>query len=100
MNRIFMALAALLALSSFGCVARTITHFEDNQKSPVTALEVDKVFTIPILSFYSKTTHQFYLCQDTGNQLVCKLSCDGTNDAVCPMGTTTNRGVTTTTNVR
>jgi hypothetical protein len=99
MNRISMALAALvLALSSVGCVTRTITRFEDNQKSPITALESDKRFSI--LSFYSKTTHQFYLCQDTGAQLVCKLSCDGANDAVCPVGTTTNSGITTSTNVR
>lgn len=97
MNRFFMALAvSLLALASSGCVFRTITHFEDNEKSPVTAMEVDKLYTI--LGLYSKATHQFYLCQDTGNQLVCKLSCDGANDAVCPMGTAS--GATTTTNVR
>ena len=97
MNRFFMALAvSLLALASTGCVTRTITHFEDNEKSPVTALEVNKHFTV--LGFYSKVTHQFYLCQDTGNQLVCKLSCDGANDTVCPMGAAS--GNLTTTNVR
>jgi hypothetical protein len=99
MNRFFMALAvSLLALASSGCITRTITHFEDNQKSPVTALEVNRQFTI--LGLYSSVTHQFYLCQDTGNQLVCKLSCDGATDAVCPKAATTDGGVTTTTNVR
>jgi hypothetical protein len=97
MSRIFVALAVLsLSLGSFGCVSHTITQFEDNPKAPLTALEVDKRFSV--WTFYSKNTHQFYMCQDTGSQLVCKLSCDGNNDAACPA--TSNNGIRTTTNVR
>ncbi|MDI3289664.1 hypothetical protein [Polyangium sp. 15x6] len=94
MSRISMAFFALaLAALSTGCVTRTITRFEDNQKSPVTALEVNKFENY---LFFAKKTHQFYLCQDTGDKLICKLSCDGTNDVVCPQagggygGATTN----------
>lgn len=83
MSRIPMAIAALtLALLSSGCVTRTVTYFKDNQKSPVTALEVAKTQNY---LFFTKKTHQFYLCQDTGDKLLCKLSCDGQNDVVCPM---------------
>jgi hypothetical protein len=78
-----------------GCVTRTITRFEDNQKSPVTALEMVKNTNYFVMR---KSVYQFYLCQDTGDKLVCELKCDGNNDAVCPMGTAS--GNYTTTNVR
>lgn len=96
MSRIPMALASLaLAALATGCVTRTITRFEDNQKSPVTALEVSKFENY---LFFAKKTHQFYLCQDTGDKLICKLSCDGTNDVVCPQAGGSYAGATT--NVR
>lgn len=97
MNRLVTSLFALgLGLSCMGCVTHTITRFEDNPKGPVTALELNKntEFFGRILS----SVHQFYLCQDTGDKLVCQISCDGKNDAVCPRLFTTNSG--TTTNVR
>ncbi len=97
MNRLTTALFALvLAASATGCVTRTITRFEDNQKAPVTALEVRKTTSY---WFSRKEVHQFYLCQDTGNQLVCRLSCDGKNDVVCPAAAGSG-GAMTTTNVR
>ncbi|MDC3955644.1 hypothetical protein [Polyangium jinanense] len=84
MSRIPMALFAFaLAALSTGCVTRAVVNFEDNLKSPVTALEVLKTENY---LFFAKRTHQFYMCQDTGDKLVCKLSCDGKNDVVCPQG--------------
>jgi len=82
MKRLSMALFSLglMALST-GCVTRTITSFEDNYTKPLTAVEVLKTENY---LFYGKRTHQFYMCQDMGDKLVCKLSCDGANDAVCP----------------
>ena len=98
MNRLATALFSLiLAASATGCVTRTITRFEDNQKAPVTALELNKVTRYWI--FGSKMVHQFYMCQDTGNQLVCKLSCDGKNDVVCPAAAGSG-GQLTSTNIR
>lgn len=93
----WMASLFVLALSvtSMGCVTRTITRFEDNPKQPVTALELVKN---SYYVFYASSVYQFYLCQDTGDKLICELSCDGKNDSVCPMGATA--GGVVTTNVR
>jgi hypothetical protein len=96
MKNLITGLFALgIALSSTGCVFRHVTRFEDNQKAPLTALEMDKTTSYIVMA---KTVHQFYLCQDTGEKLVCKLSCDGTNDVVCPAAQV--NGNMTTTNVR
>jgi hypothetical protein len=96
MIRIPMAILSLgLVALSAGCVTRTVTRFEDNQKSPVTALEVSKFENY---LFFAKKTHQFYLCQDTGDKLICKLSCDGKNDVVCPQAQGGYNGATS--NVR
>ncbi len=92
MFRHAMALLSFgLVAFSTGCVSRQITRFEDNQKSPVTALEVSKVENYV---FFAKATHQFYLCQDTGDKLICKLSCDGKNDVVCPAASAGYTGAT------
>jgi hypothetical protein len=97
MNRWLTSLFVLgLGVSSMGCVTRTITRFEDNPKQPVTALELVKNTNY---FFFRKSVYQFYLCQDAGDKLVCSISCDGKNEAVCPMGAGTG-GVYTTTNVR
>lgn len=96
MSRLMIALSLLgIAVTSTGCVTRHVTRFEDNQKAPLTALELDKRTDYFVMR---KFVHQFYLCQDTGDKLVCKLSCDGTNDVVCPAAATSGNGATT--NVR
>lgn len=96
MSRLMTSLFALgLGLSCMGCVTRTITRFEDNPKQPVVALEMVKHTNYFIMG---KVVYQFYLCQDTGDKLVCTISCDGKNDAVCPIGATS--GGHTSTNVR
>jgi hypothetical protein len=97
MSRFTTALFALgIALVSTGCVTRTVTRFEDNQKSPLTLLEVKKQTSYVIAP--GPIVYQFYMCQDMGEKLVCKLSCDGKNDVVCPMAT--GGGGMTTSNVR
>lgn len=96
MTRLLTALFVLgIAATQTGCITRTVTRFEDNQKAPLTALELDKHMDYFV---YRKHVHQFYLCQDTGDKLVCKLSCDGTNDVVCPAAV--QSGNSATTNVR
>jgi hypothetical protein len=96
MKHLMTALFVLgIATTSTGCVYRQVTRFEDNQKSPITAIEVDKRMDYFVMR---KVVHQFYLCQDTGEKLICKLSCDGTNDVVCPAAQV--NGNMTTTNVR
>lgn len=96
MTRLMTSLIALgLGLSCMGCVTRTITRFEDNPKQPVTALEMVKTTNYFVMR---TSVYQFYLCQDTGDKLICKISCDGTNDSVCPAGAAS--GTYTTINVR
>jgi len=97
MSRLITALTALsIALLATGCVTRQVTRFEDNQKSPLTLLEVKK--TTSYLVFPGPVVYQFYMCQDAGEKLICKLSCDGQNDVVCPAATA--GGGMTTSNVR
>lgn len=97
MSRLTTALFALgIALFSTGCVTRTVMRFEDNQKAPLTLLEVRKQTSYVVAP--GPIVYQFYMCQDLGEKLVCKLSCDGTNDVVCPMASG-GAGMTTT-NVR
>jgi hypothetical protein len=96
MSRLMTSLFAFgLALTCMGCVTRTITRFEDNQKFPVTALELVKNTNYWVMR---SSVYQFYLCQDTGDKLICTISCDGKNDAVCPAAATS--GNVTSTNVR
>lgn len=96
MSRLVTSLFALtLAFSCMGCVTRTITRFEDSPKNPVTALEMVKNSNYVV---WRTSVYQFYLCQDTGDKLVCEISCDGKNEAVCPKTGVTSGG--TTTNVR
>lgn len=95
MTRLITALFMLgIAATSTGCVSYRVTRFEDNQKAPLLALEVDKQ-TSYVVSSAMKIQHQFYLCQDTGDKLICKLSCDGTNDVVCPRATVVDANQTT-----
>jgi hypothetical protein len=97
MSRLVTSLFALgLGITTMGCVTRSITRFEDNPKQPVTALELVKNTNYFVMR---KSVYQFYLCQDTGDKLICEIKCDGKNDAVCPMGAGSGGGFTTT-NVR
>jgi hypothetical protein len=96
MSRWVTSLFALgLGLSCMGCVTRKITRFEDNPKGPVTALEMVKNTNYFVMR---TSVYQFYLCQDTGDKLVCTISCDGNNEAVCPKAS--GGGGYTTTNLR
>jgi hypothetical protein len=92
MKKLMTSLFALgLGLSTIGCVNRTITRFEDSPKSPVTALEMRKDSNYVV---WFTSVYQFYLCQDTGDKLVCEISCDGKNDAVCPKAGVIQQGGT------
>jgi hypothetical protein len=92
MKKLMTSLFALgLGLSTIGCVNRTITRFEDSPKSPVTALEMRKDTSYVV---WFTSVYQFYLCQDTGDKLVCEISCDGKNDAVCPKAGVIQQGGT------
>lgn len=94
MNRFVIgALLALpLALAS-GCSTYRIHSAEDHGALPVLKLETVRT-TWAV--FWAETEHQFWLCQDRGDELVCQRSCGGQTDLMCPT-TVAGQGVITNT---
>ena len=78
--RFAIALGALGALSS-GCVRYQVMTAEDHGQLPVTQLETIK--TTNYLVFFTQE-HQFWLCEDRGESLVCDRRCGGKTDLECP----------------
>ncbi len=71
--------SALITLS--GCTTRSVVRFEDHPAQKTTYVE-----TIRHDNYYfsQSLTHEFWLCDDEASKLVCKPSCDGKTDLVCP----------------
>ncbi len=80
---------AIMALGTTGCTARTILSFQDHPSYPVTALEV---FETKSYYVYATHEHQFFSCADTGDKLVCKRTCGGQLDVLCPNDVSTSYG--------
>ena len=72
---------AALAAGSTGCAKRTILAFDDHQNHNLTTLQA---FHTKSYVVYTTEEHQFFFCTDTGDKLVCKRSCGGNTDLVCP----------------
>jgi len=83
MKKILFTVVLTVALVSLlgGCTSYKITRFEDHITKPITVLEVVKVTSYGVSS---KAVHQFYLCKDEKDALVCDIRCDGKNDISCP----------------
>lgn len=64
-----------------GCAKRTILAFDDHPQHNLTTLQA---FRTKSYLFWSDTEHQYFLCTDTGDKLVCKRSCGGGTDLECP----------------
>ncbi len=75
-----LAAFALLPLTS-GCAKRTILAFDDHPYNNLTTLQALRTKSYV---FWSDTEHQFFLCTDAGDKLVCKRSCGGGTDLECP----------------
>ena len=88
-NVIFTAIFAIAALGTTGCTARTILSFQDHPSYPVTDLEV---FETKSYYVYATHEHQFFSCTDAGDKLVCKRTCGGQLDVVCPSDVSTSYG--------
>lgn len=82
-----IVIGVLVATASMGCVHRTIIAFADH---PTQALTSMQIFETQNYLFGIKAEHKFLTCTDTGNQLVCKSQCGGSNDLVCPMAQTSS----------
>lgn len=90
-------LLLLAVLSLAGCTKRSILRFEDHptqQKTYVETLRVDNYFVS------SSRTHEFWLCDDNENELVCARTCDGSTDLKCPASGTSISISGSGTNVR
>lgn len=97
-------LGMLVGLATLGgCVHYSVIgatdHGDERRKEPgklpITALETMKISNY----FFSiSAEHQFWVCQDTGDALVCDRRCGGKTDLTCPEATATGYGVSS--NVR
>lgn len=88
-SAVIFAIMALGTLGTTGCTARTILSFQDHPSYPVTALEV---FETKSYYVYATHEHQFFSCADTGDKLVCKRTCGGQLDVLCPNDVSTSYG--------
>lgn len=64
-----------------GCTKRAVLRFEDHpsqNKTYVETLREDNYWVT------RSNTHEFWLCDDTENELVCAPTCDGSTDLACP----------------
>lgn len=67
------------------CTTYQIRSAEDHGVLPVLKLETVRTsWTL----FFAESEHQFWLCQDQGDDLVCHRSCGGGSDLQCPTAIT------------
>ncbi|GEM_PF-1696037 len=90
----FFAITLALGALSMGCTRRTILAFDDHPTHSLTTLQA---FQSKFYVFWGDSEHQFFLCTDTGDKLVCKRSCGGDTDLACPKSVDTGYS---STNVR
>ena len=89
-----LSASMLLGALSTGCTKRSILAFDDHQSQGLTTLQA---FTTKNYIFWAEAEHQFFLCNDMGDKLVCKRSCGGGTDLECPKSADTGYN---STNVR
>lgn len=83
---------ALLAAAASACTTYTIRHFDDHHAQPVTQLETNKINDMYIWATFE---HQFWLCEDAGDQLICERRCGEGTDLTCPAAAMSGAGITT-----
>lgn len=77
--RLGVSLGALFAV---GCSNTYVTSFSDHATNPTTVLQAMHTWNYWVVR---GAEHQFYMCRDTGNTLVCKKECGGDKvDLACP----------------
>lgn len=94
MKIVALALFAAAALS-VGCSTYHVSRIEDHPSRKITRLEALK-HTNYLL--WDSTEHQFYLCEQKPDRLVCDLACGGKTDIHCPESMAS--GAVVSTNVR
>lgn len=77
------ALALGFAAALGGCARYQILEFQDhsNAETKLNQLQVLKTTSYGV---WATVEHQFWMCTDNGDELVCNRSCGGDLDIVCP----------------
>lgn len=73
----WLAGIAALAVSSSGCVYRTIIRVED--RPGINASVLETIDEVPLVS----ETHQFWVCKEDPNAIACDKSCGKPSDLAC-----------------
>lgn len=92
--RHLLLFASALAIAATGCTMYQIRSAESHGTMPVMKLET--IRTTQIL-FITEVEHQFWMCQDTGDDLLCERSCGIDQDLQCPTSTYSDGAMTTNT---
>jgi len=94
MRHLMLFAVASLALASTACSTYQIRSAENHGTMPVMKLET--IRTTYVL-FWTEVEHQFWMCQDTGDDLLRERSCGGRQDLQCPTSTYRDGPITTNT---
>lgn len=81
MRALMLSAVVTLAGVASACTTYRIRSAEDHGVMPVLKLETIKTTNA---FFYNESEHQFWLCQDRGDDLVCERACGGNLDTQCP----------------
>ena len=96
-GRVLMWHVVLLACALWlgSCSRYQIVEFTDHKSMGLTQLET---LRITDYGMWSEVEHQFWLCRNIDEELVCKRRCGGDSGIECPATSATPRSITT--NVR
>ncbi len=94
MRHLMLLAFSSLVLASTACTTYQIRSAESHGTMPVMKLETIRT---TYLLFLAEVEHQFWMCQDTGDDLLCERSCGGRQDLQCPTSTYSDGAMTTNT---
>ncbi len=93
MRKLIVFALSSLAFSS-ACTTYQIRSAESHDKMPVLKLETIRTSN---WFFWAEIEHQFWMCQDSGDDLLCERSCGGRQDIECPTSSFSGSAMTTNT---
>jgi len=94
MRHLILVSLSSLVLAGTACTTYQIRSAESHATMPLLKLET---FQTTYLVFWATVEHQFWMCQDAGDDLLCERSCGGGQDLQCPMSTYDSNAMTTNT---
>ena len=94
MRHLILVSLSSLVLGASACTTYQIRSAESHPTMPLVKLETLKTTN---MFFWASVEHQFWMCQDAGDDLVCERSCGGGQDLECPMSTFGDNAMTSNT---